>query len=319
MICHITFEDISGQHHRIPITVSPTDLAKRWVVKVMCNQHFKDKYIHSAFINQSYKNIDKLQSRLINIVRDINLEYDQQLPLFEGTSLFNETILNELHRHFEVFGGRVFTIDDRQANDGFESSESLRKNFLLLNDLIHTYEEVLYNKDLPIPNMSVLIDYYRATEFEPIQEDDKLHLTTQFMWGGVYLGYATLGKDWLNIALDNDIDVIKRGMVKPQIRMSAETWINFSQDDVKNYTAQEFQQWYLQLPEDVKQLVPISDLNKLSLGRYSIGQVLIDEEYFLKYYNNKSAWQSHNHPIKGQWNNEVFSTFITVTNIQFSG
>jgi hypothetical protein len=311
MICHITFEDTAGQHHRIPITVYPTNLAKRWVVKVMSNQHFKDKYLHSAFINQSYKNIDKLQSRLINTVKDINLEYDQQLPLFEGTSLFNETILNELHRHFEVVGGRI--------KEGLEPSESLRKNFLLLNELIHTYEEVLHSKDLPISNMSVLIDYYRATEFEPIQERDKLHLTTQFMWGGVYLGYATLGKDWLNVAHDNDIDVIKRNMVRPQIRMSAETWVNFGQDDVENYTGYKFEQWYLQLSEDVKQLVPIDDLNKLSLGRYSIGRVLIDEEYFLKYHNNKHDWESYNHPIKGQWNNEVFSTFTNVTNIQFSG
>jgi hypothetical protein len=311
MICHITFEDISGQHHCIPITISPTDLAKRWVIKVMSNQHFKDKYLHSAFINQSYKNIDKLQSRLINTVKDINLEYDQQLPLFEGTSLFNETILNELHRHFEVVGGRI--------KEGLEPSESLRKNFLLLNELIHTYEEVLHSKDLPTSSMSVLIDYYRATEFEPIQERDKLHLTTQFMWGGVYLGYNTLGKDWLNVAHDNDIDVIKRNMVKPQIRMSAETWINFGQDDVEKYTTYQFEQWYLQLSEDVKQLVPIDDLNKLSLGRYSIGQVLIDEEYFLKYHNNKHDWESYNHPIKGQWNSEVFSTFTKVTNIQFSG
>jgi hypothetical protein len=311
MICHITFEDTSGQHHRIPIAISPTDLAKRWVIKVMSNQHFKDKYLHSAFINQSYKTIDKLHARLINKVKDINLEYDQQLPLFEGTNLFNEDMLNELHRHFEVFGGRI--------NKGLEPAESLRKNFLLLNEFIHTYEEVLHSKDLPIPGMSVLIDYYRATEFEPIQERDKLHLTTQFMWGGIYLGYNTLGKDWLNVAHDNDIDVIKRAMVKPQIRMSAETWINFGIDDVDYYTLSKFQLWYSSLPDDIKQLVPIDDLNKLSLGRYSIGRVLIDEEYFLKYHNNKSDWQSHNHPIKGQWNNEVFSTFTKVTGVAFSG
>jgi hypothetical protein len=310
MICHITFENTNGRLHRIPIKVHDTDLAKRWVSKVKCNQHFKDKYLHSALINQSYKNIDKLHARLIDTVKNINLDYYlPQLP--EEVKLFDEPMLNELHRYFEVFGSQV--------DNGLIPSESLRKNFLMLNELIHTYEEVLHSKNLLIPNMSVLIDYYRSTEFEPIQERDKLHLTTQFMWGNVYLGYNTLGKDWLSVSHDNDLEVIRREMVKPQIRMSAETWINFSMDDVNNYTLTAFQKWYALLPEDVKHLVPIDDLNKLSLGRYLIGQVLIDQEYFLKYHNRLEDWMSYNHPIKGKWNNEVFSTFTKVTSIEFSG
>jgi hypothetical protein len=61
--------------------------------------------------------------------------------------------------------------------------------------------------------------------------------------------------------------------------------------------------------EELQTKVPINDLNKLSLGRYLIGTVIIDDRYFLKYHNNASDWNSPNHPIKKKWNEEVFSTF----------
>jgi len=309
MNCYITFKDNKGSKHTIPIMMYRTDLAKRWAVGVMYNQRVDGKYIHSAFINQTYNNIFEIQKQLNDIVENINSEYDIVLPIFTDINVLDETILNEMHRQYEAYGTRL--------EEGLKTKSSLHDNFLLLNELIHTYEDILHDEKSSIPTMSVLVDYYPQTEFYPILERDKLHLTTQFMWGGVYLGYNTLGKDWLKVAFDNDIEVVKRNMVKVQERFSAETWINFGPDDRNNYNAVSFEHWYLTLPKELQTLVPIDDLHKLSLGRYRIGQVLIDDDYFLKYHPNEKDWLSYNHPIKRQWNEEVFSTFTKIVKIRY--
>jgi hypothetical protein len=309
MLCYFTFKDNKGSEHIIPIVVYKTDIAKRWAVGVMYNQRLDDKYIHSAFINQSYNDISKTQQQLNNIVEQINTEYDLVLPVFADISVLDETTLNEMHRQYEVYGTRI--------EEGLIPINRLHDNFLLLNEVIHTYENMVHNGDSLVPPMSVLVDYYPQTEFYPILERDKLHLTTQFMWGGIYLGYNTLGKDWLNVAHDNDIDVIKRGTVKPQTRFSAETWINFGPDDCDNYNIASFERWYLTLPTELQSLVPIDNLHDLSLGRYRIGQVVINNNYFLKYHPNKQDWLSYNHPIKRQWNEEVFSTFTEIIKIRY--
>jgi len=308
---YITFKDVAGTSHNIPITIYNTDLSKRWIDTVTHSQQTADKYIHSAFINRPYTDLFNLQKQLNDVATDINIEYDIVLPIFVDTNVLDENTLNEMHRQYEVYGTRV--------EDGLIPTATLNDNFLLLNELIHTYEEVLHSKDLPIPAMSVLLDYYPQTEFCPILERDKLHLTTQFMWGNIYLGYNTLGKDWLKVAHDNDLDVIKRDMVKPQERFSAETWINFGPDDNKDWTKRHFSNWWYSLSIELQDKVPIDDLNKLSLGRYLIGRVLIDDRYFLKYHPNAYDWLSYNHPIKRQWNEEVFSTFTEITNIVFDG
>ena len=303
----ITFLDADNKKHIIPFGLYNIDLVRRWIDIVTHNQQTEDKYIHSAFINRPYIDLFNIQKQLNDIATNINIEYDIVLPIFVDTDVLDENILNEMHRQYEVYGTR--------AEDGLIPTTTLNDNFLLLNELIHTYEEVLHSKDLPIPAMSVLIDYYPQTEFCPILERDKLHLTTQFMWGNIYLGYNTLGKDWLKVAHDNDLDVINRRMVKPQERFSSETWINFGPDDNKDWTRRQFSNWWYGLPTELQKKVPIDDLNKLALGRYLIGRVLIDHSYFLKYHPVEADWLSYNHPIKKKWNEEVFSKFRKVIKI----
>jgi hypothetical protein len=165
--------------------------------------------------------------------------------------------------------------------------------------------------------MSVIFDFYPQTEFESLLERDKLHLTSEFKWGDLYLGYNTLGKDWLKVCLDNDLEVIERDMVKPQIKFAAEAWLNFGPDNFENNNVNMFTNWYEGLPANLQKKVPVDNLNALSFGRFQIGRIVIDEYYFLKYHNNLSDWLSPNHPIKKKWNEEVFSTFRKIKKIGF--
>jgi hypothetical protein len=71
------------------------------------------------------------------------------------------------------------------------------------------------------------------------------------------------------------------------------------------------------LPDNIKVKVPINNLNELTLGRFQIGEININEE-LLQYHNNEYDWKAMHHPIKNQWNRDVFSTFRSVESIECS-
>jgi len=93
--------------------------------------------------------------------------------------------------------------------------------------------------------------------------------------------------------------------------------MNLGPDDYLNHNVRQFESWYNKLPTNLQANVPIDDLNRLSLGRFQIGYIEINNAYFLKYHNNWNDWMSPNHPIKKQWNEEVFSTFRKIVKIGF--
>lgn len=310
---YVVFLDKDNCEHKIPITIFDTRLGVKWVQLIKQNQKiFSKKELHSSLSNYTLKDVSRIQDSLNAVSKKINQIYDRQLPIFSDSTTLDKKTLNYLHEEFEFYGTQVEALSQLP-----DFSVELHDDFLRLNELIHTYEDMLVSNDRPIPTMGAVMDYYPQTEFSAIEEFDRLHLKTDFRWGGVYLGYNTLGKDWLKIAHDNDIEVIERDMVKPQIRFSAETWINFGTDDWSNYNSRKFEKWYNSLPEHIQEKVPVDNLNKLSLGRFAIGHLGLNNDYFLKFHSNINDWMTPNHPIKKKWNEEVFSTFRKIIKIGF--
>jgi hypothetical protein len=312
---YIIFLDKDNNKHTIPVSIFNTNLGNRWSKLIIKNQKLlSGKKIHSSFSNYTLKDINRILEELNAISKNINREYDRLLPIFSNSTEIDTKILNDLHEEFEFYGTRL---DELSLSLDF--SQDLHNNFLLLNELIHVLEDLITSATLNprLPPMSVVLDFYPQTEFESLLERDKLHLTSEFKWGNLYLGYNTLGKDWLKVCLDNDLEVIERDMVKPQIRFAAETWLNFGPDNFENNNVNTFINWYAGLPANIQQKVPIDNLNALSFGRYSLGKVEINDDYFLKYHPEKADWLSYNHPIKKKWNEEVFSTFRKIKKIGF--
>jgi hypothetical protein len=312
---YIIFLDNHNNKHTIPVSIFDTDLGSRWSKLIIKNQKIlSGKKIHSSFSNYTLKDINRILEELNTISKTINQKYDRLLPTFSNSTEIDTKILNDLHEEFEFYGTRI---DELSLSLDF--SQDLHNNFLLLNELIHVLEDLISSATLNprLPPMSVVFDFYPQTEFESLLEKDKLHLTSEFKWGDLYLGYNTLGKDWLKVCFDNDLEVIERDMVKPQIRFAAETWFNFGPDNFENNNVNRFINWYSGLPANLQQKVPIDNLNALSFGRYNIGKVEINDDYFLKYHPIKADWLSYNHPIKKKWNEEVFSSFRKIIKIGF--
>jgi hypothetical protein len=308
---YVIFLDKDNVEHCIPISIFESTLGHKWQALVKENQKlFSKKHLHTSISNYTLTDLDRLHNILNGLIDNINQLHSRQLPKFSKSKELDTSILNSLHEEFEIYGSQVDKLDKLP-----DFSHELHNSFLLLNEMIHTCEDVLAHNKFLIPTMGVITDYYPQLEFAPLEEIDKLYLKSDFRWGEIYLGYNTLGKDWLKVYYDNDIEVIERDMVKPQTRFSAEMWMNFGSDDYLNHNVRQFENWYNKLPSEIQAKVPVDNLNELSLGRYRIGHVEINKSYFLKYHNNWNDWMSPNHPIKKKWNEEVFSTFRKVIKI----
>ena len=296
----VTFLDKFDQTHVLNYWVDNNDLTNRWLDMIEQNKNDPTKSYHSYFANAIPDDIPLLQTRINEILKNLNRGYNlpEQVGL-DGT--LTQAELNDLHEQFEVYGGRV---------------KELHDSFLELNELIHTCEDLFARKKpTSFPVMHCTMDFYPQTIFNPLLDKDRLLLEDDYHWGNLYLGYNTLGKDWMGVWIDNDLEVIERSMTQPQQRFSAETWFHFGPDDIDNFTKRKFYKWWHELPEELQKKVPISKLNDLSLGRLYLGYVIIDD-YFLKFDSNKDNWSVPNSQTKRDWNQQIFNTFRKIVSIE---
>jgi hypothetical protein len=227
----------------------------------------------------------------------------EKIPLDHVVDILNKLLIPE--------GYSITTpIDAQQLNylhNRFVHNESNdNKNWQEINHYIHVLEEKLnlfteYNSVItfaidPIP------------EPVPIKEEFKLWLTNDQSWGDLHLGYGTLGKSWQDIFTDNDgIDDLN-----VQSTISSETRLYFHIDAPwKKFNETEFYKWAVTRDD-----VPLDNLNKLGLGRYYLGNIIITED-LLKFHPTPSDWYVPNHSCKLRWNKEVIDAYTEVIEINF--
>jgi hypothetical protein len=312
-LLRLTFLDDSGNDHKLNFILYDTDLVDRWVEITKKNQQTPNSRINARFTNISYNQISKVRTRLTDCLTRINSVYDEPLPLYEEILELTTPELNYLHEEFERYGDRF---EDLMQTANWWSQE-LHEDFLQLNEIIHLHEDLLYIKKGAFPNMALLYDYYPQGLHLPILERDKLWLTSSLYWGEVYLGYNTLGKDWLKVVVDNDLEVVERDQVRPQARFAAETWINFGPDSDGVFENKKLEKWYLKLPEELQKKVPIDDLNKLTYGRFKLGKLLIDENFVSRYGGTIEDYSIKAGHVKRHWDEHVFSTFVELKEVRF--
>jgi hypothetical protein len=298
-IAKAIFLDKDNKEHILYYRLYDTDLVDRWINITRKNQ-VSSKELSYKFTNRTYRDLPEVTDNFNELVAKINALYDKELPQYAELDTHK---LNHLHEEFEIYGSRV---EEFVKANNFK--EELHQLFLRLNEAIHLVEDVLKTRQRPWPSFAMLYDYIPQEHHSPILPEDMFWLRSGLQWGKIYLGYNTLGKDWLKIQSDNDIEVIERDMVQTQKRFAAETWINFGPDQDHNFNLVKFYYWWKTLPEHLQKKVPIYDPEELALGRFVLGELIIDD-YFLNFHNNLDDWMLPRHPCKLEWNLKVFSTF----------
>ena len=217
---------------------------------------------------------DKLKKRCIEV------------GMLNIPELFDQTFLNKLHNDFVL----------SNKNDAWHD----------INHLIHTLEDRIDN---PFSEYDSTINFYSLDErYELLKEEHKIFLDTDIRWGRMNLGYGTLGKDWIDIASNNDsLDDLAL-----HTTISSEALLAFCvEPGIPGRNNVKFYNW----AKD-KNNIPTNNLNKLSLGRYPLGQLIITD-VFLDFHSNASDWYVPNHCCKLQWNKQVFNSEIEITEIKF--
>ncbi len=302
----VKFLDKNDNAHLLYYRLYDSDLVDRWADITRKNQ-LSAKTLSYKFTNRTHKDLPEVTDTFNALIGKINNLYDRKLPQYE---LLDTEKLNYLHEEFEIYGDRV-----EELVQAKKYSEQLHQLFLRLNEAIHLVEDVLKTKSRPWPSFAMLYDYIPQEFHAPIKDEDKFWLRPGLQWGKIYLGYNTLGKDWLKVQADNDVEVVERDQVRPQERFAAETWLNFGPDQDHNFNLLKFYYWWKSLDPALQEKVPIYDYNKLTLGRFILGELIIDD-YFLSFHNSLEDWMLPRHPCKLNWNLEVFSTFRHLSSIE---
>lgn len=291
-----TFLDCDNIQHGITYRLVDTPLTDRWVDLIEQNQRRPNNTLNGVFSNRTLDDVPELTNTINDLIKNINREYDQLLPVYD---ILDREKLNYLHEFFELFGKRL-------EIECF--SEKLIHNFDQLNNLIHNCEHAMFNSPDKFGVFGLVFDMYPREIYENLLEEHKLMMRSEMLWGKIYLGYNTLGKDWLQVMRYNDLDIIDRDSVAPQTRFAAELWMNFSRDYEAGWWQQEFYKKVKTYPLEIQKKIPLDNLNRLALGRYLIGNVVIDDT-FLSFDGNPDHWKINNHPCKPLWNRQVFRKF----------
>ena len=175
------------------------------------------------------EDIDTLWERMKILVDDLNTgRYGQMtqlsMPAKFDSNINHSELLNYLHLQFHKFG------EQRQnhANDNHPLIE--------LNLIIHKIEAILQGGPMSCGfylewNHSILAP--RVIDIEDM--DWYQHWTVSKKFGDMTLGYHTIGKNIWMCYKDNDIDLVKNGMVRPQKTISSEVNLIFRSDS-HNYS-----------------------------------------------------------------------------------
>ena len=205
--------------------IIPSPVTELWekVVLSSIENNLKIKYFSHIKCNTPQETLDR-----INDICD-------SLP-FEATTLdipekiedLTEPFLNELHQTFhkcfakDIWGWKWKLV-----------TEDHKVSILQLNNLIHEIDNFKIARGFNIIKVNFDHDI-------PYQQDIPVDLYPywDYTWGklgDLRLGYATLGKRLHECFMQNDMDVVKAKMVRPQVHILSEVYLIFMEIDRRKY------------------------------------------------------------------------------------
>ena len=302
-----TFELDDGESLQLDYLLQQNSLREKWINEIRTYQNKGKTSFTLNISNKDRSHLNELIEKLNSIIDELNNTYGSNILLtIDKKKGVNQKILNNLHEKFEKYGENKFLY----------LGEHVHFLWLQLNEWIHITEVAIETTEDKFPQYGAVITAYPPYPGRKLEEIDKLFLNTDFSWGHLYLGYNTLGKDYMSAVCDNDTRVIINNQIKVQERYSSEVWLCFQN---KTYTNMqkirelEFYQWYESLDQEYQELIPIENLNILGLGRYYLGHILINKD-LLKFHPVTEDWS--NHKIQKEWNNKVFSKVKSVVGVK---
>lgn len=224
----------------------------------------RNEEIYSWFINKSKNDLSELYERLKVILEVLRSQDTVDIPELHPT--FEQSQFNEWHKIFEERCHEVHS----NVND----------NYMELNALIHTIESVSKVKSETLPYRAI-VGVLGLQEALPLLPEYQLFSHHNESWGDLTMSYATTGKNWLEVAGTNDVEIIEEEGItnKTLIRQEfiAHYYYDTSHDLFKHLKQLDHLRfiyvWYMSLPLYLKEKVPIDNLSKLYYRSLFLGHI----------------------------------------------
>jgi hypothetical protein len=306
------------------------DIVDRWAALIDKNNQVNNKLRFNYRRILSDSDVEERFQQFKNNIESINRSYDRTLTDIVSIDYLieNQHILNILHEEYEIYGDRLARLikvgyfnNPSKYSDYYsepwpgnknENDKVLHEAFLLLNEQIHNFEALFKNwEDRKKTLCTCLTDFIPAGVHEDLKPEDYFLFTPDHEWGSMYLGYNTLGKHWSSVYRDNDIDVVKRGAVRPQHRFAAEFYMNFSVRQSLTNSRIHLYKWWTD--NNISQYCD----PRMRLEDFALGFIPVSRLYR---YTIDGTTTTINPDMSRQdkwsWNHDVWSRYDSVTSVK---
>ena len=306
------------------------DIVDRWINLIDRNNAVDNKLRYNYRKILSKDDIEQRFEKFKNNIEFINNNYDRILTDIVSVEFLraNQSILNDLHEEYEIYGDRLARLikigyfnnptnhpayyGEPWPGNKNENDKVLHEAFLLLNEQIHNFETVFKTWDDTSKTLcTCLTDFIPAGMHEDLKPEDYFLFTPDHEWGSMYLGYNTLGKHWSSVYRDNDIEVVKRGAVRPQHRFAAEFYMNFGVRQSLTNSRIHLYKWWMD--NDIsKYCDPRMKLEDFALGFIPVARLASYQinDTTIKISSDLSRSD------KLSWNQDVWSRFDSVIKVR---
>jgi hypothetical protein len=169
-----------------------------------------------------------------------------------------QPLLNRLHREFHLFGEHPDTQHVSNA-----------PMFRELNRVIHTLEQQLKDTN----RLCRGVVHLTRHEPQPIKLEWWPLFGRSPQPGDLTLGYHTIGKDLWNVYQDNDVELVRAGMIRPQESISSEVCFSFGHRPWSRTNESKHAQIVAWLERyGLKDLVDLNDPRMCNHGQALLGQ-----------------------------------------------
>lgn len=219
---------INNESETLELVYQLKDLpvAKRWVATLDHNLNKPDKCtIHDRFVGFG-RTISLVSNEIRQAIQIIEAYKPGSISL-DLNEDFTQDSLNQLHRHFEDLMGSVENISPFYI----QAPPHVKRAIADINIKGHELESLNNNNDYKQIYVELL-----NIDRELLEPQDSKHFSLKLEFGDMFLHYAQLGKQLLDVYRDKDVHVSAEN-IRPLKYISGEFDLQFTDDqDMEQYS-----------------------------------------------------------------------------------
>lgn len=232
--------DASAAAQRLSFRLIDTPVTALWLETVretVADPNFKVYYNQMASFIPTLEKIQNIWAEMYQGVQAVNSKQWIDIDYLDMPEHFDpnnnpQALLNHLHYEFHRFEEAILTERWRIIDNSYDPLQ-------IVNVLIHKLEQMTTNwfsgfdleKTLLVSTFFIHrtnpTDGNPSLSLRPITDDLYQYWNPSDSNGVLLLGYHTVGKTLYHCYRDNDVNLIRQGMVRPQVTIGTETQMFF--------------------------------------------------------------------------------------------